>query len=170
MIEDYIGKEAAEDIFVSSALVNSMSEKQADACIELMEKKAFMKSVAKFLKSLAGGIWNVGGKAINVGANILKSTPGIIGGTALLGSGAGILGANLYDVLKEQVSHDDPEEKFNEEVESMYLAKSRELDDEAWMNDVRNMRNELIRGYKKMTAKEYREKYDELMSKIEERA
>lgn len=161
MIEKILGKRITDDIYFSSFLTGLMTEKQADCVIRKMEKKSF--DVMKFL----GGLYN---GTVGAAKSTISAIPPTIGWTAALGGATGVLGATAYDVLKERLSSEDPETKFSNEVEAMYTNKKRELDDAKWMSRVLAMRDELRRGHKKMTAKEYRKKYDELIGALEERA
>ena len=161
MVEKIIGKRQADDIFFSAFLTGLMTEKQADCVIRKMEKRSF--DVMKFLGGLYKG-------TVGAAKSTISAIPPTIGWTAALGGATGVLGATAYDVLKERLSGEDPETKFSNEVEAMYANKKRELDDARWMDRVRGMRDELKRGYKKMTPKEYRKKYDELMEALDERA
>lgn len=175
MIERYLGREQAEDIFYASMLTGLMSEKQASDLVSCMEKEA--KGGAKdgfdwlgLAKSILGGAWKGVGTVAEGGMKVVGEMPKTIGMTALLGGGAGVLGANLYDVIKEQVTHEDPEEKFNSEIEAMYAGKKKELEDAKWMDRIRSMRDELRRGYKKMPTKEYAKRYKALLAALDERS
>ena len=164
MVERYLGKEQTEDIFCAAMLTGLMSEKQAAEMSSMMEKDGF--DPLNALKTILGGTAK-GGKEIMSG---IGNVPKILGMTALLGGGAGVLGANIYDVIKEQVSHEDPEEKFNSYVEAVYKNKKRELEDAKWMDRIRALRDELRRGHKKMPTEEYANKYKELVSALDERS
>ena len=155
MIERYLGKERAEDLFIASMLTGTMSDKEASEMKRELVKKA---DFWDFTKSVAGGI---GGLA--------KEIPPALLNTMLLGAGTGALGATAYDVIKERVSHEDPEAKFNSEIEGIYRGRKAELDDAKWMERVRDMRDNLKRNYKKMTNDEYRKKYQELINALDEK-
>ena len=54
-------------------------------------------------------------------------------------------------------------------MKSIYKLRRKELEDSRWMADVRNKRDELKRGAKKMTVDEYAKKYDELVEALNAR-
>lgn len=152
MVERILGKDIAEDIFRASIVAGLMQEKKAyDAIEPILKEAGWMGDIASGLK------------------NIVTGAPSAIGWTMGAGAASGVLGASLYDIVKERVSHEDPEEKFNSEVEAMYSQRARELEDAEWMAKVRAMRDDLKRGHKKMPADEYRRKYDRLMKLLESR-
>ena len=169
MVEKYLGDEQASDIFLSAMLSRLMTEKQASDFVEGMEKYSKDGSVlggmGKFFGGLGKGFKNV----VGGGIDIAKFLPSAIGWTAALGAGSGVLGASAYDIIKERTSHEDPEAQLNEDIEAMYNSKSREKNDSKWMARVRRMRDELRRGYKKMSVDEYTKKYNELLDALDER-
>lgn len=162
MISEILGKQNAEDIFYSSMLTGLMNEKQAEETLHELEK--------------SGGIWKdiwsgtkdvlKGGKTVFSG---LKEIPSIFGWTALAGGATGVLGATAYDAIKDSISKEDPEEKFNNDIEALYKSRKKELEDSNWMSRVRALRDELRRGYKKMSTDEYSKKYKELIDALDER-
>ena len=160
MVEQYLGKETADDIFFSSMLANMLNEKQASEAVEGIQKGA------QVLDELTNAFRTIGHGAMTT----LKSIPPAVGGFALGGAATGAIGATIYDILKERVSQEDPETKFNSDIEKIYRHKKREIDDSRWMDRVRSMRDELKRGYKKMTTDEYASKYKELMDALDERS
>ncbi len=159
MVEQYLGKEAADDIFFMSMLSGLIPEKQACELAIGIQKDA---GVMDALKKAIGVVGAIGSGA--------KSIPPILAGTALGGAATGVLGATVYDILKERVSQEDPEAKFNSDIEHLYTHKTREIEDARWMDRVRAMRDELKRGYKKMTTEEYATKYKALMDALNERS
>jgi hypothetical protein len=171
MIDKILGKETAEDIFYSGMITGLLTEKQACDILSEMEKGAAF-SWAKLLASLPGGVKTLGsglmGGAKEV-AGVVSKTPGLAAKLALIGAGTGVIGATAYDILKENVTNDDPKAELNAKIEAMYRNKRRELDDSKWMTRVREMRDELKRGYKKMTTEEYAQKYNALMEALDER-
>lgn len=176
MVEKYLGKDAAADIYMSALITGLMPEKQAESLAEGFEKDAFswglllkgLKMIPGALKevpnALAVGLkapeaaWRWGGRGL--------SAAGLL---ALLGASTGVVGATALDVVKERVSQEDPEEKFNNDIESIYKNRTRELEDQKWMTRVRAMRDELRRGYKKMPTEEYAAKYQALQDALDER-
>lgn len=164
MVEKILGKEQADDIFFSAMLTGLMNEKQASELADSLDKQAAF-DWRKFLTGTGSAI--VGG-AKDVFSGISK-TPGALGKLALIGAGTGVLGATAYDIIKDNVTNDDPKAELNAKIEAMYNSKLRELDDAKWIAKVRGMRDELKRGYKKMSTEEYAKKYNELIEALEER-
>lgn len=172
MVESILGRQQAEDIFVAAALSGIVGEKRSGAVAEEMEKMAGTAKAIEWLSKALGAIpaglksvWGAGEKSLG----LLSGTAGLVGKTALLGTGAGFLGANAYDIIKQHVTEEDPETELKNKIEAIYAAKKRELEDSRWMGRVRKMRDELRRGYKKMTTEEYAEKYKELSDALDER-
>ena len=152
MVEQYLGKDLARGIFMAGAA----------SCLQT-EKKA---TVGETLGSVGKALGNVGGGILGA----LKSIPPTLGWTMALGGASGVLGATAYDVIKEHVSHEDPEAKLNEDLEMQYKAKNREIKDAKWMERIRSLRDELMRGKNKMPTKEYAKKYKELVNLLDERS
>lgn len=173
MVERYLGKEAADDIFMSALLTGLLPEKQACDMMGGIEKDASpLATILAGLKMGKDGLVNVfkGGthaldKTFEYGADSAKA----LGLLAALGGAAGVLGSSAYDILKERVTQEDPEAKFNDDIEAMYANKTRELSDARWMDRVRAMRDDLKRGYKKMPTEEYAVKYKALQDALDER-
>lgn len=163
MVEQYLGKEAADNIFFTSMLSGLIPEKQACELAVGIQKGA---QVMDALKKAIGALGTVGSGALTTA----KSIPPILAGTALGGAATGVLGATVYDILKERVSQEDPEAKFNSDIEHLYTHKKREIEDARWMSRVRALRDELKRGYKKMTTEEYATKYKALTDALNERS
>lgn len=173
MVEKYLGKERADDIFMSAMLTGMMPEKQAEAMAAGFEKDAFS------WKMLTNGLKDVG-KAASGAVKAVTAVPeaawkwggrgvSAAGLLALLGASTGVVGSTAFDVLKERVTQEDPEEKFNSDIEAIYNNRMRELEDQKWMTRVRAMRDELRRGYKKMSTEEYAAKYQALQDALDER-
>lgn len=163
MVEQYLGRETADDIFFSAMLSGMITEKQASDLAEGIHKSA---QVVDALKKAIGALGTIGSGALTT----VKSIPPVLGGAALGGAATGALGATVYDILKERVSQEDPEAKFNSDIEHLYTHKKREVEDARWMDRVRAMRDELKRGYKKMPTEEYASKYKALMDALNERS
>lgn len=174
MVEKILGEQQTKDIYFSAMLTGMLNEKQAAELSEYLDKEAAAGAEPSFnlLKFLIGSGKAIGSAAIGGAketANALAKIPGAVGKLALLGAGTGVLGATTYDILKENVSSDDPEAELNAKIEAMYNNRRKELEDAKWMAKVRGMRDELKRGYKKMTSEEYESKYNELMEALDER-
>ena len=174
MVEKILGEQQTKDIYFSAMLTGLLNEKQSAYLSECLEKEAQAGASPSFnlLKFLLGSGKALGSAAIGGAketANAFAKIPGALGKLALLGAGTGILGATAYDILKENVSGDDPKAKLNAKIEAMYNNRKKELEDAKWMAKVREMRDELKRGYKKMTSEEYESKYNELMEALDER-
>ena len=168
MVEKILGEQQTQDIYFSAMLTGLLNEKQAAELYNCIEKNAAI-NFAKILGVLKGlGSAAVGGAKET--ANALVKIPGAAGKLALLGAGTGVLGATAYDILKENVSGDDPKAELNAKIEAMYNNRKKELEDAKWMEKVRGMRDELKRGYKKMTSEEYESKYNELVKALNERS
>lgn len=172
MVESILGREQADDIFLAAALSGMVGEKRACEVACAMEKEgagvgtiAVAKEGLGLLSSALGSVGKGGKSAIGT----LGALAGLVGKTAVGGVLAGALGANAYDILKQQVTLEDPETEYKNKVEALYAAKKRELEDAKWMDRVRSMRDELRRGYKKMTTEEYAEKYQALIDALDER-
>lgn len=168
MVEKILGKEQTSDIFFASMLTGLLNEKQAAELSERLEKEAKF-DWAKFLLGSGKAIGSAVVGGAKETASALAGVPGAVGKLALLGAGTGILGATAYDILKENVASDDPKAELNAKLEAMYHGRQKELEDAKWMAKVRGMRDELKRGYKKMTTDEYAAKYNELMEALDER-
>lgn len=164
MVEQILGRKNAEDIFFSAMLSGMMPEKQASEFLGGTEKDAAV-GILNWLKYIGGLASGAGSAAVGT----LKAIPPTLFNTALLGASAGGLGAMGYDVLKDRVSQEDPETKYNNEIEALYEGKRRELEDSKWMAKARAMRDELKRGYRKMTTEEYSKKYNALIDLLEEK-
>lgn len=168
MVEEILGKNQAEDIFVSAMITGLMSEKQACGLMESIEKNAGAEDVLKFLK----GLWGAGTGLVSAGWNVAKEFPGMLGLTAATGAGLGLLGANAYDAIQKRIAEEDPETTFNEEKENIYKAKERELSDARWMSRARRIRDGLKRAAKSrlVTNEKYRKDYESLIETLKERA
>lgn len=160
MVEKILGKKQAEDIFFSAMLTGLMTEKQAS---ELIEKYAAGKlDVLKYISGIVGG-------GLGMVKDTAKLVPPALGWTSLLGASAGGLGAMAYDAAKERVSQEDPEAKFNADMEAFYAGKKRELEDAKWMARVRARRDRLKREGRKMDPSTYEKEYNKLISELDER-
>lgn len=174
MVEKILGEQQTKDIYFSAMLTGLLNEKQAAELSECIEKEAQAGTASSFnlWRFLIGSGRALGSAAIGGAketAEALAKIPGAVGKLALLGAGTGILGATAYDILKENVSSDDPKAELNAKLEAMYNNRKKELEDAKWMAKVREMRDELKLGYKKMTSEEYESKYNELMEALDER-
>ena len=164
MVEKYIGEKAARDIFRSAMMEGLKAgyslEKSAQSRLDWLNfARNIIGDTAKTSRSVFGDV-----------ASAFSSIPSAIGIIAGLGAGTGALGAYAYDAMKNRVSAEDPEAKFNQDIEILYGQRRKELEDARWMSKVRTMRNELKRGYKKMSADEYRSKYNALVKALNERS
>lgn len=169
MVEKFLGDEQASDIFLSSMLAALMTEKQAAEFVGGLEKTAAGGGGSKTFSNIAGGLGKFVNGLTGAGIKLFKFIPSSLGWTAALGIGAGALGESAFDIIKERTSHEDPEAKLNEDIEAIYNSKTREANDSKWMAKVRKMRDELRRGYKKMSVDEYTKKYNDLMDALDER-
>jgi hypothetical protein len=168
MVEKILGEQQTKDIFFSAMLTGLLNEKQAAEIAEGLEKNAQAGKKFNWLK-LLGGIGNtIIGGAKDIGSALMKA-PDAASKIALLGAGTGVLSATAYDILKDNVSSDDPKTELNAKIEAMYNNRKKELEDAKWMAKVRGMRDELKRDYKKMTSEEYESKYNKLLESLDER-
>lgn len=172
VVEKILGEECARDMFYASAVTGMLTEKQASDMLEGIVKEAqrgkvgFGADLAKRLLDLVQkGIVGISGE----GVKLLKNSPSMLGRTMALGAGLGSAGALAYDAMKENLSQEDPDAKFNMDLEALYNGRAMEAADAKWMDRVRSMRDELKRGWKKMTPEEYAGKYDALVSALKER-
>ena len=156
MVEKILGDRQAKDIFFSAMLTGILTEKQAAS---VMEKDA---SLWKDILDTVGGGLGFAGKTIS-------KIPPTLGWTALLGASAGGLGAMAYDAMNERVSQEDPEKKFNDDLEILYKGKKREIEDAKWMARMRAKRDKLVREGKKMDPDTYKKEFDDLVSGLDER-
>jgi hypothetical protein len=167
MVKKILGEQQANDIYFSAMLTRMLNEKQAADLAEGLEKNA-----AIDWSKILGGLKSLGGIAVGglkgIG-DVLVKAPDAAAKLALLGTGTGVLGATAFDILKENVSGDDPNAELNTKIEAMYNNRKKELEDAKWMSKVRRIRDELKRDYKKMTSEEYELKYNELMEALNER-
>ncbi len=164
MVEKYLGKERARDIFLSAFA----SEVASSAGIEKTAQGPDL-GLPKFIYEIARDVGHAGIGGIKNLAGLLKEVPSGLLWTMGLGAGTGFLGATGYDAIKERIMQEDPEAKFNDELETIYAERKREKEDAKWMDRARKMRDELKRGYKKMTTDEYSAKYKALLDHLDER-
>ena len=157
MIEKYLDKNEIRDA-LGQGMVCGIIEKNA-------QQNGGGGTLGRIFSSIVG----LGPKALDALVSTGKAIPQGLGWTMLTGAGAGVLGASGYDVIKEMVSKEDPEAKFNQDVESIYKLKTKELDDAKWMTRVRSLRDRLIRDRNKLTTKEYAKLYKELSDALDER-
>lgn len=166
MVERYLGKKQAEDIIFASMLTGVMTEKQAQDSLDGMEKDAF--SVVRFLAGLrtAGGVATAGASGL---LKAVTAIPNSIKNLTSAGILAGAVAGGAYNTLKDNMQQEDPKTRMNRKIEAIFRNRKRELEDAKWMDRVRSMRNELKSSYRKMSPEEYREKYDALVSALDER-
>ena len=164
MVDKILGKRLSDDIFFSAMLSGMATEKQASDMLDSIEKDGGA-SLLDWAKGIGGALAAGGGMITDTA----KAVPSALGWLALLGASSGGLGAMGYDVIKDRVSEEDPETKFNSKIEASYAGKEKELEDSRWISKVRAMRDELRRGYRKMTSKEYAKKYNALMAALDEK-
>lgn len=168
MIDKILGEDNYEDLFYASMLSGLMTEKQAQDIISGIEKDAqpggsWLSRGAKLIGSLGAG-------ALELASGAIKAVPPATAWTAMLGASTGSLGALAYDAIKERVSREDPETKFNNDMEAMYNLRTKEKEDAKWMSKIVSMRDDLRRNYKKMSTEEYSRKYKALVDALNERA
>ena len=170
MVEKYLGNETAADIFVSAMISRVVTEKEAENLVSIMKKEAQNGGGESSLLSFFKNIGKPIARLWSTGTGALKSVPPALGWIAATGATGGVLGTYLYDILKERLSHEDPEADFNSKVEALYRGKTKEIEDAQWMDKVRSMKDRLKRDYKKMSTEEYRKAYSELVAALDERA
>ena len=146
MFEEILGKDGAKAIY-EAGQVHRMLEKRSG------------NNPLDYIGSFFGGA----GKVLSSGADAIAKL-------GLYGLGAGTIGGVTYNLIKDRLEQESPEEEYNRKIEAMYKSRSRELDDAKWISKVRAMRDELKRGYKHMTTKEYTEKYNALLDALDERS
>jgi len=152
MIEKFLEEGQAESIFKAAVLTGLMTEKQAADLVGGFEKDAWLSDVLS-------GI-----------GKVVSNIPGTVFTTAALGAGAGVVGASAYDTIKDRLTQEDPESKFNSDMEALYAARTRELEDAKWMAAVRDKRDKLKKGRKKMSPEEYSAEYNKLLDMLRERS
>lgn len=159
MIEKFLEEGQAESIFKAAMLTGLMSEKQAADLLGEMEKNAQWGAVVDAGKSLLSGI-----------GTVVSKIPGTVLTTGTLGAISGVVGASAYDAIKDRLTQEDPESKFNSDMEALYVARTRELEDAKWMAAVRDKRDKLKKGRKKMSPEEYSAEYNKLLDMLRERS
>lgn len=109
-------------------------------------------------------------KVLSGAGDVVMSIPTAIASLLALGVGAGALSGVTYNIAKNRLSA-SASEKEDEMTKKtlLYNSKNKEMADARWMNDVRDMKAELVKGMKKMTPEEYRTKYEALSKLIDER-
>ena len=109
-------------------------------------------------------------KLVSGAGDVVMSIPTAIASLLALGVGAGALSGVTYNIAKNRLSA-SASEKEDEMTKKtlLYNSKNKEMADARWMNDVRDMKAELVKGMKKMTPEEYRTKYEALSRLIDER-
>lgn len=160
MLENYLGEDNARRIFLAGAISVSMEKSAAE------ENPGPLKTVGNWLSGLMGGGVTVGKGAYEAG----KETYGLAKSLALTGIATGVIGGIGYNLIKERMQRKDPEEDLQRKIEAMYANRTKELESSKKMQRARAKRDELMRSYKKMTPEEYKAKYDELRSALEEMA
>lgn len=150
MSESCLTKEQSAECF-KAGFASWFAEKRAGSGFILAP---YVKDIAGLLK----GVWSGGKELLNAA-----------GTATAMGAGTGVLGALAAEAIKEQLTREDPKAKLSGKLEKLYASKSREVDDSRWMSRVRAMRDELRRGYKKMTVAEYTDKYNNLVKALDER-
>lgn len=138
-----------------------------DRTIANMHKKSIEKSAGgwEVLKDLVGAATSAVGTGAGLVADYAKLFPQFF----LLGASSGALGGIGYHIMKERMAEKDPREDLQRKIESIYKNKARELSDSRWMDKVRSMKDDLVRNHKKMSTEEYTEKYNALVSALDER-
>lgn len=134
-----------------------------DRTIANMRKKSIEKSADgwEVVKDLAS--------AAKYGAGLVADYAKLFPQFFLLGASSGALGGIGYHIMKERMAEKDPREDLQRKIESIYKNKARELSDSRWMDKVRSMKDDLVRNHKKMSTEEYTEKYNALVSALDER-
>lgn len=160
MLDKYLTKDQSDALFAAGA--SSVFQKQANWGKVL----TFLNTLGKGAIGLVSG----GHKLLETGVKDTSEAANILGKLMLGGATVGTAGGIGYNLAKERMSQNSPEEEMNRKIEAMYKKKTRELEDSNWMNKVIAMRDELRRGYKKMTTQEYTKKYIALMDALNERS
>lgn len=157
MVEKYLGQEQADEIF-SAGFMDAMSD-------AVSEKRASWAKVLAFLKGAGKATVGVGGHAVDAAHKIISTVPGL----AVAGLSTGALGAIGYNAIKDNLMENSPKEELDAKIDAMYSNRTKELESAKWMDRVRAMRDELKRGYKKMSVEEYTQKYQALVDALDER-
>lgn len=152
MIEKFLEEGQAESIFKAAMLTGLMTEKQAADLVGGFEKDAWLSDVLS-------GI-----------GTVISKIPGTVLATGTLGAISGVVGASAYDAIKDRLTQEDPESKFNSDMEALYAARIRELEDAKWMAAVRDKRDKLKKGRKKMSPEEYSAEYNKLLDMLRKRS
>ena len=168
MIEKYLDKDLAKDIYMAGYITGRASEKRACVMAHSLEKNAGNGFAA--LKKTLAGVVGAGSGIFSGLLDAATKAPKALFHTAILGSSLGALGTVGADAIKERLVQEDPEEKFDNEISDMYKYKKRESEDAKWMTRVRALRDDLKKNYKKMSLDEYTTKYNALISALDERS
>ena len=160
-----LGGEAAGRLF-RAGMASVDSDGRVMGVLSAMEKGAGDGiGLAGTIVKLLSGAKNVAKGTLGMGVDSIKALPTV----AAVGAGTGVLGAMGIDALMQRMEQDDPEARINADIDAMYSRRGRELEDAAWMEKVRGMRDELRRGYRRMPTEEYAAKYRALMDALDER-
>lgn len=170
MVERYLTKEQSDALFAAGASSVLQKKAQAAAAAAGAAKGLGLLGVLKMIKDGTLGFVSSGHSALKTGITDAGEALNLLAKLAIGGAGLGIAGGVGYNLAKTRMSQNSPEEEMNRKIEAMYKNKSRELADAKWMDKVRSMRDELKRGYKKMTTEEYTKKYIALMDALNERS
>jgi len=125
-------------------------------------KKGFDSLLEEKRASMAEEVGDAVGSVASGGAGLLKDL-------AIYGTLTGVIGGTAYNIVKDNLTKQDPKDRFNDKVERIIKNRKREREDAKWMDRVRGMRAELIRDYKKMSPEEYSAKYNALVNALDER-
>jgi hypothetical protein len=136
-----------------------LSEEEVGRIYDAGFSSGCMEKDASVLDEIVGGA-----------GDVIMSIPTAIASLLALGVGAGALSGVTYNIAKNRLSA-SASEKEDEMTKKtlLYNSKNKEMEDARWMNDVRDMKAELVKGMKKMTPEEYRTKYETLSRLIDER-
>lgn len=161
MTAEYLGKEQANELFSAGfmdAMFDAKLEKKAEAGLTWAKVLSALKGAGKAGASAGAG-------ATEIVSKLISSIPGL----AISGMGVGALGAIGYNTVKDQLTERSPKEELSAKLDAMYENRTKELESDKWMDRVRSMRDELKRGYKKMSVEEYSAKYKALVDALDER-
>lgn len=174
MIEHYIDKNIAKDIFMAGYITGHIPEKKAYEIASTLEKKGGAPTVGRSIWSVFSSpikdIWHGAGDLVKTVWTPIEKGPKVMMTAATVGASLGALGAAAVDAVKERVTQDDPETEFKNKINNLYKQKVREQEDEKWMTHIRLLKEDLKKNYKKMPLDEYRAKYNALVSALDERA
>lgn len=173
MVVDVLGMETAREIIGMGAECavdeHFCKSSAADHLAAAAGTGLTLAGVKDWLKGI-GGFIGGGATVAKKGFGAAKDVAGFAKTLGVLGLATGTLGGVGYHILKEQMQRKDPHEDMNRKIEAIYAGKKKELSDANWMSDSRARRDALKRNAKRMDPDTYERYYNELVSRLIQKA